>query len=348
MFSRAELSPGSDRYIEYYQNNPAHKQLDNKFRQKPGLMSQQSQKYHLLKFASAEANFEVVHSFIQNIPENIAGISKSDFTKDELTYYIKKWAKNLGIINIGITQLKDYHLYSHKGRGEEYGRSIEKKHTYAIAFTVEMQKNMLDLAPNAETVIESSQQYLNAASIASQITVFIRKLDYSARAHFDGNYDVICPLVARDAGLGEFGRMGLLMTPYIGPRVRIGVVTTDIPLICDTYKTDYSVLDFCTKCKKCADNCPSSAISFKNMGEKNGSYRWSINHEACFTYWTIIGTDCGKCIQVCPYSHPDNLMHNLIRKGIKNSSLFASFALNMDDIFYGRKPNNKAYKSPLD
>jgi reductive dehalogenase len=348
MFSRSELIVDSERFVEYYKNNPEHKTLDDKFRSKPGLLSKKSQKYHPLKFASAHANFEAVHLFVPTINEIGNKAEKIEINPVDLSNYIKKWALQLGVVNVGITELNKNHFYSVKGRGEKYGQKIENKQKYAIAFTVEMSKEMMDMAPEAETVLESSQQYLNGANIAAQLTLFIRNLGYSAKPHFDGNYEVICPLVARDAGLGEFGRMGLLMTPQLGPRVRVGVVTTDVPLITDSYKVDYSVFDFCTKCKKCADNCPSRAISLKKMKEEDGVLRWTINHEACFTYWTIVGTDCGKCVQVCPYSHPSNFMHNLIRKGIKNSSLFASFALKMDDLFYGRKPGNKHYTSPLD
>ncbi|NJO92137.1 MAG: reductive dehalogenase [Chloroflexia bacterium] len=347
MFSRSELIVDSERFIQYYKTNPEHKILDDKFRSKPGLMSENSQKYHPLKFASAHANFEAVYLFVPTLNESNIRAEKTEINPSDLSNYIKKWALQLGVVNIGITELKDAHFYSIKGRGERYGQKIENKHKYAIAFTVEMSKEMMDMAPEAETVIESSQQYLNGANIAAQLTLLIRNLGYSAKPHFDGNYEVICPLVARDAGLGEFGRMGLLMTPQLGPRVRIGVVTTDVPLVTDSYKVDYSVFDFCTKCKKCADNCPSRAISHEKMGENDEVVRWTINHEACFTYWTIVGTDCGKCVQICPYSHPRNFMHNLVRKGIKNSSLFASFALKMDDLFYGRKPGNKHYTSPL-
>lgn len=66
-----------------------------------------------------------------------------------------------------------------------------------------------------------------------QLAEFMRSIGYPARAHIDGSYRVVCPLVARDAGLGEIGRMGLLMTPELGPRVRIAVVTTDLPLVPD-------------------------------------------------------------------------------------------------------------------
>ena len=80
-------------------------------------------------------------------------------------------------------------------------------------------------------------------------------MGYDARPHIDGNYQLICPLVARDAGLGEIGRMGLLMTESHGPRVRIAVVTTDMELLPDKYVKKHSVIDFCQMCKKCAERC---------------------------------------------------------------------------------------------
>ncbi len=77
--------------------------------------------------------------------------------------------------------------------------------------------------------MESAHQYVEAARTAIQLAAFIRNLGYDARAHIDGNYQVIAPLVARDAGLGEIGRMSLLITPKHGPRVRLAVVTTNMP-----------------------------------------------------------------------------------------------------------------------
>ena len=157
---------------------------------------------------------------------------------------------------------------------------------------------MLDTAPHAPTAMESAQQYVNAGVIAVQLAEFMHGLGYPARAHIDGNYRVICPLVARDAGLGEIGRMGLLITPELGPRVRLAVVTTDLPLLADERKYDKSVLDFCSRCKKCADNCPAKAIPIEERSVIAGAERWQINSEACFTYWCTVGTDCGRCMRV--------------------------------------------------
>jgi ferredoxin len=66
--------------------------------------------------------------------------------------------------------------------------------------------------------------------------------------------------------------------------------------------------------------------------------RWQINAESCFRYWSKIGTDCGRCMAVCPYSHPDNLAHNLVRWGIQRSGLFRRLAIKLDDFFYGKRP----------
>ena len=340
MFSRNELKPGTALFKEYYAQNSEKKIPDDKFRAKPGLLSPNSLLYHPYTFAAADANFETIEGLKPLVDGEVAE-KKQNVDPKKVSRLVKSWLKRLGAHSTGVTQLKDYHLYSHKGRGALYGKAIQNKHPYAIAFTVEMDHEMIQASPKGSAVMESSQQYLNSGTMAVQLAAFIRKLGYQARAHIDGNYELICPLVARDAGLGEIGRMGLLMTPKLGPRVRVAVVTTDMPVITDKKRDYSSVIDFCTICKKCAGACPSHAISFGNRTNTEGVLRWKINSESCFTYWTAIGTDCGRCIAVCPYAHPDNLMHNAIRWGTGNSFLFGRFALWMDDLFYGRKPKPK-------
>ena len=230
-------------------------------------------------------------------------------------------------------------LYTSVGRGPDYGDPVDLDHGYALALTVEMDKEMVDRAPRSPTAMESALQYVRGGVMAVQLADLIRRLGYRARAHIDGNYRVICPLVAQDAGLGVLGRMGLLMTPELGPRVRIAVVTTDLPLSPDSPSQDLTTVDFCLQCKKCAECCPSRAISFEDPEEDaQGVRRWTIDHEACFTLWGRLGTDCARCMAVCPYSHPDNALHSLVRWGIRNNWMFRKAALQLDDVVYGRRP----------
>jgi ferredoxin len=313
MFSRRLLVDGSDRFNEYYERHPERKALDDAFRSHPGLLREGAAYYDPVTSAAANASFRAVAAFHDGLDREKLPTHQEQADPIRMTYFIKQWSKKLGVVSVGITELRDYHLYSRTGYGDRYGEPVELNHKYAIALTVEMDKYLLDRSPRGPTIMESAQQYLNSGAIAVQVAEFIRQLGYSSRAHIDGSYRVVCPLVARDAGLGEIGRMGLLMTPELGPRVRLAVVTADLPLVPDKKTRDYTVIDFCRRCNKCADVCPSRSISFEDRREIDGVLRWQINSESCFTYWCKAGTDCGRCMSVCPYSHPDHVLHNVVR-----------------------------------
>ncbi len=337
MFSRMLLKPGTDRYSDYYRANPDKKVPDDVWRAKPGLLKKGSTAYHPIAFPAANASFttiEHLRPFVDGEP----AAERVDVDPSTITRFIDHWVLKLGAISVGVTELRDYHVYTTVGRGPDYGRPVTLDHDFAIALTVEMDKEMLSHAPLSPTVMESAQQYVESGVIAVQVAEFIRGLGYPARAHIDGNYRVVCPLVARDAGLGEIGRMGLLMTPELGPRVRIAVVTTDLPLIPSESRRDPTTIDFCAQCRKCADVCPSDAISAQDQVDIAGVRRWQIDSEACFTLWSGTGTDCARCMAACPYSHPDNWMHNLVRWGVKSSGRLRKMAIIGDDVLYGRRP----------
>ncbi len=379
MFSRATLIPGTDRFEEYYQSRPQNREKDDKFRREPGLFAPGTAHFHRQGYAAADAAFwtiERLHPFVEggnlegeglgpngeaDQPTAASGLKlggeaadpevgdRTSSDPEAMSRFLKGWTLKMGAHSVGVTELKDYHLYTHVGRGPDYGKAVDLDHPYALALTVEMDKEMVDRAPRTPTAMESALQYLQCGVMAVQLADMIRRLGYRARAHVDANYRVICPLVARDAGLGEFGRMGLLMTPRLGPRVRIAVVTTDLPLATDGPSPEPTTIEFCLQCKKCADSCPSRAIPFgAPEKDEDGVLRWRIDAEACFTLWGRLGTDCARCMAVCPYSHPDNAMHAGVRWGIKNNGLFRKGALRMDDLIYGRRPPPKGELAWMD
>lgn len=340
IFARMRLKPNTSDWDSYYSNHPYQAQQDSIARSLPGLLARGSKYHNPLTFASADANFSVIDYLHSAISHPISN-TKVDIEADKLSLYIKSWAKYLGVHSIGIAELKDNHLYTVRGRGVDKGKPVEKRHRFAIAFTVEMSFRNVQSAPDSSIILESSQQYLNSANVALQIANFLKGLGYDSRAHIDGDYELICPLVARDAGLGEIGRMGLLITPKLGPRVRIAVVTTNAPLQVEEYKYNPTVIEFCTFCKKCADCCPGRSIPMGDMEMIDGVKRWKIDSDSCYQYWCTAGTDCGRCISVCPFSHPNNILHNSIRHLIYRSRFIARAAYLADDFLYGRKPTPK-------
>jgi reductive dehalogenase len=340
IFARMKLKPGTSDWDEYYSTHPDQAASDAKARALPGLLSAKGANFHPLNFPAADANFDLIE-YLQKAVSHPVSEKTSDLTDEALTRYIKGWTRYLGTHSTGITELRDYHLYTRRGRGVDKGKTIVKRHKYAIAFTVEMNYENVQSAPGSAAIFESSQQYLRSANIALQLTIFLKKLGYDSRAHIDGDYEVICPLVARDAGLGEIGRMGLLMTPRLGPRARIAVVTTNAPLVPDKYRPDPNMIEFCRVCKKCADCCPGNSIPTDDMQEIDGVMRWKIDSDSCYHFWCTSGTDCGRCMAVCPFSHRNNFFHNSIRFMIRHSRLFARIAYQADDLFYSRKPKPK-------
>jgi ferredoxin len=353
VLSRRLLNPGTGAYDAFYREHPQWKEADDRSRQSPGLLSGQSKYHHPETFAASRANFEVIDflgHLVHGPPVDMPGhstVTSPGSGKDKTAIpdperavnFITRWLRKTGAHSVGFTPLKETHLYSHKGRGALSGEPIEHRHTNAIAITVEMDHEMMQPAPRGSSVMESSEQYLRSGVLALKLAAFIREMGYEATAHIDGNYEVVCPLVAVDAGLGVIGRMGLLMTPDLGPRVRISAVTTTMPLVPSGSKPDLTTIHFCHLCKKCAVNCPAAAIPEGPMQEIDDTRRWQINSEKCYHFWTTSGTDCGRCMSVCPYSHLDSIFHRFIRWGIKNNLVFRRLALKLDDVFYGRKPS---------
>ena len=338
MFARARLKPGSREFETYYAMRPENREPDDQTRELPGLLSPEAAKADPVAFATARASFQMTHA-LRDAVDGPVSRRGSDRPAAEMTEIVKRLALHLGARDVGITELRPYHVYTHVGRGTgTYGEPVELNHRWALAFTVEMDHGRVSHAPGAPVLEESARQYVEGAKIALILASWIRRLGYPARAHTDGNYRVIAPLVARDAGLGEIGRMGLLMTPRLGPRVRLGVVTTDLPLVADPAGDDLSVIDFCAVCRKCATNCPVGAIPSGDRLPIDDGLRWSIDSETCYRYWNLIGTDCASCMRVCPYSHPDNPAHNLVRFAIRRSASARRAMLWLDDIFYGKKP----------
>jgi len=345
IFARFEYREGTETYEEYYGRRPEYKKIDDEIRKFPDILSHLHLKKNPLLSALASAEFD----FLEHQLTQVSGREsreKSQLPPSENTRIIKKIIKYLGSDHCGICLLNQAYVYSHVGRGpEHYSEEIKLEHKYAIAFALEMDLGMVASAPKEPVIVETGKKYVEAAKISIIVANFIRRLGYPARAHIAGsNYQAMLPPLAWLAGLGELGRLGILITSKYGPRARLGLITTDLPLVADKSKK-LGIQNFCQKCKKCAKNCPAQAIPYEEKVGENGVMRWVINREECYKFWRKAGTDCAVCIYVCPYSKSDNAFHNFIRIMAQNSSAAQSLSVWADDFFYGRIPRRR--KSPL-
>jgi reductive dehalogenase len=336
MFARSYLKIGSDEYEKYYQVHPERKPVDDKIRALPELLEPGGKYYDEYRSTYVDSLFKIERSRINEVDGDV-NPKKKNITPEEATKLIKEFTLHLGADEVGIAKLNPNYIYSHSAIGpEKWGSEIENNHEYVIAFTLEMDYYKVEEAPKIGITEESADKYLQAQEISIALAKFIRDMGYPARAHISGsNYQIMLPPVGYDAGLGELGRMNYLISKKFGARIRLGAVTTDLPLIPD--KPIYlGVQDFCEKCNKCAVNCPSGAIGKGEKNEIRGVEKWELNVEQCYRYWRILGTDCGLCMKVCPFSHPNNFVHNIIRMGIRNSAFARKVSVWGDDLIYGK------------
>jgi reductive dehalogenase len=161
-------------------------------------------------------------------------------------------------------------------------------------------------SPGPEASASAALAYSQMAEIASSLAKYIRALGYPAVPC--GNDTAQSIPLAIDAGLGELGRNGLLLSPEYGPRQRLCKVFTDLPLVPDQ-PVDFGIRSFCETCHACAQACPADAIRFDertteptSISNRKGILRWPVNVGNCYLFWRENRTDCSNCIAACPWA----------------------------------------------
>lgn len=302
MLSRIRYTKQDEMYRDYYLRHPEKQAIDDAIRAMPGINAEGTPTYHPIFSPFADSGFDFL-SHLKLISKQEAKGVPVEVNSAEMTSRIKNLALYLGATDVKIAKMKPEHYYSHRGRNiENYGKEVGEPYEYGIVFTKEMDQNMINRAPQLEEMMEVVKAYVDLGVMGMWLSIFISNLGYEAKNNMDMDYLVCAPIVAQDAGLGRIGRAGLLVTKEQGMRVRLGVVTTNLPLIPDdALETD--LLAFCSVCKKCAQNCPSGAIDKGEAAvQSQGYYGFKVNQEKCMKMWKTIGTDCGICLSSCPFS----------------------------------------------
>ncbi len=294
--------------------------------------------YSRIGYAAQNASWTVYDKF--NFAFNWEGetISKSPtdlstelpkFVPEDLqksTRMIKRVAQLYGAISVGITRIdpEQKFIYSQNSHGEDV--SLPEGIKYCIVVLVEMDYTGIKTSPTLPASISTGNGYSRMAFVMACLAEFLRNLGYSAIP--SGNDTALSVPLAVQAGLGQFGRNGLLITPKFGQRVRICKIFTDMPMKVDN-PINFGVTEFCRVCKKCAKSCPSQSIPYETdpswespwdicSNNSGGTYKWYVNVETCYEFWVKNSSDCSNCIRVCPFTKPPGFVHDIARFFIKH------------------------------
>jgi len=301
----------------------------------------------------------------------------TDWSQQEVTEIVKKAARFYGASLTGVARLDERWIYSHRYNEqasrdnpnppagqeppivfedidaplerEDQSLVIPKSMKYVIALAFEMDIDGIDASIGGPAAAATGNGYSRMTFTASCLAEFIRALGYHAIP--SGNCTGLSIPIAIDAGLGELGRLGLLITPKYGPRVRLAKVITDMPLIPDN-PISFGVTEFCEICGKCAKQCPGGAIPDVDrtydpvdISNSAGIYRWPVDHPRCHLVWRQEGLDCATCIRSCPFNKPETWVHELARILIGvNSGPLNKLILKLDDAgSFGKQANPRSF-----
>lgn len=135
--------------------------------------------------------------------------------------------------------------------------------------------------------------------------------------------------LAYNAGLGFYGKNGMLINDDFGSYFFIGYILCDLPL-----KEDTPLNKGCIGCNRCIDTCPGGALGEKfdilkcasHISQKKGEL--SENEQAILKKSGLIW-GCDTCQRVCPHNNITpkpmheftvDLIHSLTKEDIENLS----------------------------
>ena len=208
----------------------------------------------------------------------------------------------LGVDAVGISGCPDWVWYSH----DATGAPIAPHHDQAVSMIVDQGYETMEGASGDDwiSVAQSMRAYLRFSLLGGIVAKQIRNLGYRAKAHTVLDGEVLQPPLLLLSGLGEVSRIGeVILNPFLGPRLKSGVVTTDMPLAHDK-PIDFGLQEFCNACNKCARECPAGAITAGPKLMFNGYEIWKSDSQKCATYriTTPGGAMCGRCMKTCPWN----------------------------------------------
>ena len=236
-------------------------------------------------------------------PERLEVENPAEFTAE-----LKQIAKLFGADLIGVTEYDDRWVYASRVDTRDFSaadNSLPDDISHVIVMGHAMDQDLVSTYPSALAGAATGREYSHEAAIVIQVAAYLRNLGYEAIASMNDT-GLVIPYAIK-AGLGEYARNQMVITPEFGPRVRFSKIFTNAPLHNDAPR-QLGVRAYCDDCTICADACPPKALPYgppalrAHISTIRGVKKWSADCEKCFGYWAKLKSDCAICMRVCPFN----------------------------------------------
>ena len=210
---------------------------------------------------------------------------------EDVTEAIRAKARELGYGEVGFTRFDRRYVYQAKRK------YVRGDLSTAICLALEQDYVKSQTIPSLESESAHGEAHELQGELAREMVEFLHSLGYRCQVWGPTwHFGPMIPLFV-EAGLGQLGINGQLLSPHFGSRARLQVITTNAKLNMDS-PVDYGIHKFCDLCQVCSTRCPGRAITpdkvwFRGV-EKN-----KLVFKRCRPVMTRY-SGCGVCIKVCP------------------------------------------------
>ena len=210
---------------------------------------------------------------------------------ENVTEAIRSKAYALGYGEVGFTSFDTRYVY--QGRRKD----LNPRLPHAICLALEQDYEATQTMPSLDAERAQGEAYKRQSDLAKALTDFILSLGYSVQV--SGPTWHLGPMIPMfvEAGLGQLGVNGQLLSPRFGSRVRLQIILTDANITYDK-PVDYGMHKFCALCQVCVTRCPGRALEGQKLWYR-GVEKNKLNFARCRPVMTRY-SGCGICMKVCP------------------------------------------------
>ena len=207
----------------------------------------------------------------------------------DVTEEIRGKAKSLGFGEVGFTKYDRKYTYKSKKGWVKF--------EHAICLALEQDYWQTQTIPSMEAEFAHFGTYEEEGAYAIELAEYIRSLGYRAQIHSPNDNSAAYIPMFVEAGLGQLGANGQLLSPHFGSRSRLMIISTDAVVTYDE-PVDYGLHKFCEICQVCVNRCPGRAL-VKDKVWWRGAEKHKLMYDRCRPVMATY-EGCGVCMLVCP------------------------------------------------
>jgi ferredoxin len=207
----------------------------------------------------------------------------------DITEQIRQKARELGFGEVGFTNFDKRYVYKSKKSWVKFPN--------AICLALEQDYWQTQTIPSMEAEFAHFGTYEQEGALAIELSEFIREKGYRAQIHSPNDNSAAYIPMFVEAGLGQLGANGQLLSPHFGSRSRLMIISTDADVNFDE-PIDYGIHSFCESCQVCVDRCPGRALVKEKVWWR-GVEKHKLMYDRCRPVMATY-EGCGVCMLVCP------------------------------------------------